>query len=309
MKKMNSFKATLVIASVCFSFIGNTQGDPSYRQNQFNVLMFNPAQAGANNYSDISTLASNQWIGMPGAPVTYTASGNFKVFDNFGVGVSVLADKYGPVKLNKSDVNLAYHLRLSKNWKLGVGVKISMSDTYIDMNEIQTIVGNDPAMMSSLRTGFALNSGYGALVYNKYFYAGFSQPRIGKTSFLNQDMTQFVDTKSGIIAYVGANIPINAKVDFRPNIVSRYVKNTPYNLDINTIFTMNKVLDLGVSYQLSAGIGLIMGYEFKQKFYVGYSYSYPVNSLNRVAKQSHEIALRYRFAEKSTRSQSPRFFF
>lgn len=305
---MNFLKATLVITSVCLSFISQSQGDPSYRQNQFNIMMLNPAQAGANSYSDISTLASNQWIGMPGAPVTYLASGNFKVFNNFGIGASVLADKFGPVKLTKVDLNLAYHLQLSKNWKLGVGLKLSTSDTYVDMSEIETIAANDPTMMTNLRTGFALNGGYGVVLYNKKFYVGFSQPRIGKTSFLNQDMTKFVDTRSGFVTYIGGNIKLNDKIDFRPNVVARYVKNTPFNLDINTILTFGKVLDLGISYQVAAGLGMIMGYEFNQKFYVGYSYSYPINNLNRVTTQSHEIAMRYRFPEKSTRVQSPRFF-
>ena len=308
MSKKVIINGMLVALSVATNFLSVAQGDPSYRQNQFNILMLNPAQAGANSYSDISTLASNQWIGIPGAPVTYTASGNFRVFENFGVGVSMLADKYGPVKLGKADINLAYHLRLGKNWKLGIGMKISMSDMYVDMTEVKTIVGNDPYMMNSLRTGFALNGGYGGLLYNKYFYVGFSQPRIGRTNFLNSNMTQFVDTRTGMIGYMGANLPINSKLDFRPNVVSRYVKNTPYNLDINTIFTINKILDLGVSYQVMTGIGMIMGCELEKKFYIGYSYMYPINNLNRVTTQSHEIAFRYRFANKSSNKQSPRFF-
>lgn len=52
MKKINSIILTLGVVLVSF----NSQAqDPNYRQNQFNALMLNPAQAGANSYNDITT--------------------------------------------------------------------------------------------------------------------------------------------------------------------------------------------------------------------------------------------------------------
>lgn len=308
MKNTMIFNGVVAITFCLSAFLTFAQGDPSYRQNQFNIMMLNPAQAGANSYSDISTLAVNQWVGIPGAPKTYTASGNFKVMENLGVGVALLGDQYGPVNLTKTDVNLAYHLKLSEKWKFGLGIKMSVSNTTVNLTELTTIQQNDPYMQSNLRTGIAFNAGFGGLLYSKKFYAGFAMPRLAKTNFLNSNMTNFVDTRKGFIAYVGGCFTLNNRLDLRPNVVTRYVSGTPFNLDINTILSYNKNFDFGVTYQLQSGLGAIVGYDIKQKFYVGYSYSYPVNKLNRSTRQTHEVALRFRFSQKSNRSQSPRFF-
>lgn len=308
MKNNKIFNCVLAITFSCSAFVTFTQGDPNFRQNQFNILMLNPAQAGANSYSEISALAVNQWVGIPGAPKTYTASGNFKVMDNFGVGVALLGDQYGPVNLTRSDINLAYHLKLSENWKFGLGIRMSISNTAVNLTELNTIVDNDPYMQSNLRTGLAFNAGFGGLLYSKKFYAGFAMPQLAKTNFLNSNMTNFVDTRKGFIAYVGGCFKLNNRLDLRPNVVSRYVSGTPFNLDVNTILSFNKNFDFGVTYQWQSGLGAIVGYDIKQKFYVGYSFSYPVNQLNRVTTQTHELALRFRFPQKSNRSQSPRFF-
>jgi hypothetical protein len=86
------------------------------------------------------------------------------------------------------------------------------------------------------------------------------------------------------------------------------LKNTPFNFDVNTIFTFVNTIDFGVTYQLNSGIGAILGVDIKKRFYIGYSYSYPLNSLSRGTFQSHELSLRFKFNNKDTKAQSPRFF-
>lgn len=298
-----------MVSMICFMHsFGWAQGDPSFRQNQFNPLMLNPAQAGGNSYSDISVLALNQWIGVPGSPRTFTVSGNFNLIKNFGIGVAVLGDEYGPVKMLKGEVNLAYHLKLSKKWTFSLGLRGALGNTSLRLGDLTVINPNDPYFQTNIQSGLNLNAGWGGLLYSKRFYLGFSQPKIVSTRFQGQDMTDFVDSHNGMIGYIGGDIPLSPSVDFRPNVVTRYVINTPFNLDVNAIFTIKKMVDLGASYQLNSGIGCILGIEISKRFYVGYSYSYPLTSLNKVSFQSHELGMRYKFNERVTKAQSPRFF-
>jgi type IX secretion system PorP/SprF family membrane protein len=271
--------------------------------------MLNPAHAGSNTYSDVSVLALNQWIGVPGAPRTYTVSGNFKVLKNVGLGVAVLGDQYGPVNVTNSDLNLAYHLKLTKKFKLSMAIRGSIYSANVGLTDLTIINQNDPYFQSNLSSGLSGNAGWGALLYSNKFYLGVSQPRVVKRSFIDRNMEDFVDSDFGLIAYMGGNFSLNDNVLFRPNIVSRYLKNTPYNFDVNAIFNFNEVIDFGLSYQLLSGAGFIFGIDFGKKLYLGYAYIYPMSDIRRVSYQSHELSIRFKFNDsKTSKSQSPRFF-
>jgi hypothetical protein len=133
-------------------------------------------------------------------------------------------------------------------------------------------------------------------------------PNVSKTSFLTRDMSLFVDTRFGHITYMGGTVPIKGKVEMRPLLVYRQIKGTPLNLELNTMFSYDKRFDLGLTYLYNASVGMVAGMQIRDYLYLGYAYSYPINLLNRVTMQSHELALRYRFLNKSERSTNPRYF-
>ncbi len=305
MKKINNIILTFGVMLVGYQAQAQ---DPNYRQNQFNALMLNPAQAGANSYNDISTLANTQWTGLRGAPKTMTLSGNFNILKNFGLGVSLLQDELGPVKSTQFAVNGAYHLKLNQNWRLSAGIRAIAGNTTVNLLDLNTNVPMDPDMLSNMSTGLQFNAGFGFLLYHKNFYLGFSQPRVGDTYFQDRDMGLYVDTKGGYVGYMGGNIKLGSAWTLRPNAVARQMKGLPLTLDMNMIVTHKIGFDFGLSYQLNSAIGGILGYDFGNKFYLGYAYSFPLSSLNTVAIQSHEIALRYKFNNNASRCQGPRFF-
>ena len=285
------------------------QSDPSYRQNQFNAMQLNPAQTGSNDRNEINVLTTESWIGMDGAPKTTTASGNFNATNRLGVGFVALNDQIGPVKTNRIGISSAYHLPLNKKWKMSIGLNGMVSNMTVDLPSLSTTVVKDPHMMSMLNTGVQLRAGWGLLVYHKKFFFGVSQPTLGKVRFMNSAMNEFVQSQS-FIAYAGSEIPMNKQWSFRPNIVYRYITNMPTYLDIATVFTYAKKLDLGLSYQLLGSIGAVVGMEINKTLYIGYGYSYPTTALSSFTSQSHELALRVRFGKsKSTFGfQNPRFF-
>ncbi len=285
------------------------QSDPSFRQNQFNAMQLNPAQTGSNDRNEINVLTMDSWAGIDGAPKTTTASGNFNATNRLGVGFVALSDQIGPVKTVRVGVSSAYHLPLSKRWKMSIGLNGMVSNMTVDLPSLSTTVSNDPHMMSMLNTGAQLRAGWGILVYHKKFFFGVSQPTLGKVRFMNNNMTKFVQSQT-FIAYAGAEIPMNKQWSFRPNVVYRYITNMPTYLDIATVFTYGKKLDLGLSYQVLGSIGAVVGLEINKTLYIGYAYSYPTTALSSFTSQSHELALRVRFGKsKSTFGfQNPRFF-
>ncbi len=285
------------------------QLDPTYRQYRFNALLINPAQAGANDFDDVSVLGTQYWVNMPGAPRTLTLSGNMRPMDNVGIGATIVADENGPVTTSSANLLGAYHLKLSDAWKLSLGLKASAINHSVMLSQLKTTQQNDPDMQNDLATGLSFNAGYGFLAYTDRFYVGFSQQRVAAYRFQSVDMASYIDQRSGYISYAGYDFDVSERLSFRPSVLTIFGHGGPLFLDANANFTFDEIFDFGVSYQLNGSLGSIFGITIKERLKIGYAYSYPVNRLNTVSIQSHEVALRLILNKKKLKTaESPRFF-
>lgn len=283
------------------------QAEPSYRQYKFNALTLNPAQAGVNAYSDISAIGTQYWVGIPGAPVTTALSANFRLKGEFGAGATIISDQTGPARSTSVNLIGATHLKVSRNWKVSAGLKISALNYTVNTADLETTVSNDPDMAQNISTGLSLNAGFGFLVFSKKMYVGFSVPRVSFLRFDQANMVQVVDKRGGYITYAGINIDLGRDFELRPSALAIYKYAGPISLDVNTIVTAYKLIDLGVTYHANGSIGAIAGLNLKDRFYIGYAYTYPFNALRKVSIQSHEIALRFMF-NRAVQNRGPRFF-
>ena len=86
---------TLVITfgMVLSACVMHAQSDPAYRQNQFNAMVLNPAQTGANERNQIVVDANKSWVGIEGTPKTISATGNFNLTDQLGIGFTAVNDE------------------------------------------------------------------------------------------------------------------------------------------------------------------------------------------------------------------------
>jgi type IX secretion system PorP/SprF family membrane protein len=301
----NIIALLLILGSVG---VFSAQSDPNYRRNQFSSLLLNPAQAGANGYDEVSVIASKSMVGFTGAPSTYSALANFKLMDNLGLGISGFNDKLGPINTTRLSVDLAYHIKLTSAWKMSIGLRAMGNATNIDLPSLLTTQELDPHMAYQLSSGNKLDAGWGLLVYHKKAYVGISQPRLMKSKFVNATMTDYVEAK-GFVAYAGGDLPLNTKISVRPVVMFRSIKGLPKMLDFASTFTYNSLFDLGFNFQVGSNIGFLAGYELNKKLYFGYSYSYPINGVNRVSSQAHELMLRLKLNDKkSTKFSGPRYF-
>ena len=302
----------LIFVTILSVIIGNSllgQLDPSFKQNQFNAMVLNPAQVGAENRSSISVNGQKSWLGIEGSPKTFNAMLNLNVTDKLGLGVLVLNDELGPVKTNRVGLSSAYHLKINKKWRASLGISTFISNTVVDLPSLTTTVLSDPHLQTVLNSGSQLRVGFGGLIYSEKVYFGISQPTAGEVEFVYSNMQNFIPTPS-FVAYTGTSIDLNREWQFRPNLTYRFVKSMPTYLDMAATFTYDKTIDLGLTYQLMSGLGVLLGVEVNNLFYAGYSYTYPTSRLNTAASQSHEVSLRFKFGKekKSFGFQSPRFF-
>lgn len=300
------FAATIILSHEIMA-----QADPLYRQNQTNIIMLNPAQAGANQQNEINVLGSNSWLGFEGAPRTFALSGNFNLNKGMGLGITAFSDETGPVRHNNLGFNLAKHIKLNMNWKLSLGLKASVSSLNIDLTSLNTTVSNDPSMQRQLSSGIRFDVGWGALAYSENFFIGLAQPRVLDVQFFDTDMVDYIESK-GVIAYAGHNHKIKDRYDIRSFVMYRYIPGNPLFLDAGSTISLTKTFDLGAIYQLNSAVGAFLGLNVSESLYFGYTYSYPTSNINRISVQSHELLLRIKLSNDLSKNNSrfvgPRFF-
>jgi len=78
MKKFTNLKnklaAVLLIGALSVSYQTFAQQEAMFSQYMFNILAINPAYAGSRDVLSLTTLGRYQWVGVEGAPKTFTFS-------------------------------------------------------------------------------------------------------------------------------------------------------------------------------------------------------------------------------------------
>ena len=163
------------------------QQDAQYTQYMYNMNVLNPAYAGSRGNLSIGMLGRTQWVGIEGAPQTLTFSLNSPVGKNVGMGLSVIADTYGPVQEQNVFGDFSYTLKTSEFGRLALGLKAGAS--FLNVN-LLSLNPNDPefsdALSNNVNEVFP-NIGAGAYYYTDRFYLGLSAPNFIERDHLNND--------------------------------------------------------------------------------------------------------------------------
>jgi type IX secretion system PorP/SprF family membrane protein len=284
---------------------------PIYGQYLFNNTVVNPAQAGASNSNQFGLLGRHQWINLDGAPKTYSAFLNLALPSNLGVALGIYQDNIGGFKELTIQADIAYHLRVSETWRFAVGLRALGSNQDFSLLNPTLITPLDPNFVP-YSTKFNLNVGAGFLLYSSASFVGFSAPKIFHQGHEIVG-TELNVSETHLFAYAGHTFKFTEELNFTPSTLFKYSDKAPLQVDFNAIFGLSKFLDFGpvVRTDFANGldaIGALLGIRLTQNWYLGYKYSYPMNDLNLVTKQTHEVGLRFNWGGQTGRIASPRFF-
>lgn len=279
----------------------------------FNGLLINPAYAGSKEYVSATLLYRKQWVGLEGAPVTYSGSvhGLLKK-QKLGLGAFIQQDKIGVTKQSDAYVSAAYHLPVGDVGKLSVGLQMGISSFNSEVVELTYWDPGDKVFDYNSFSSLLPNAGLGVYYYRPMFYAGLSAPYL-----LSYD-----DHQSGAVnsskpvhhqdrrfyATVGTVIETEKDVKFKPSILVRSEGNTPLQFDLNLNILINDIFWIGASYRSNDAVVALLEYQVNRKFRLGYSYDYTLSEIGNYNSGSHEIMLGYDFGYPVVKMKSPRYF-
>lgn len=307
-------RLTIVILFLTLAFNGFTQQDPMYSLYVFNGMIINPAYAGTREVLNATALYRNQWVNVPGAPVTGGVSLDSPVKnEKVGLGLNVLFDKIGVTNHNSVSGIYSYKLKfqesiLSFGLEGGVGF-FNSTNSEVRHSEDSKV---DPAFLTDYHMVLPSFS-CGAYYYRERFYAGLSVADIlGKTIqnrlYPNAANDLTVSVVSHFFLNSGYLLDLSPAIKFQPSVLVKYVPGAPVEGDINGVFSLAELLYLGVGYRSNASVNFLTQIRLNQQLCLGYCYEYSTNELSSITSGSHEVVLRYQFDFSKGKMLSPRFF-
>src|SRR5690606_36132710 len=241
-----------------FLFLGATiqglmaQQDAQYTQYMFNTLSVNPAYAGSRGQLSFAGLYRSQWVGLDGAPETFTFNLHSPIRNSrLGYGISIVNDNVGDGVVQETflDAVISYTIDLSMYAKLSFGLKAGGNMLSMDFNGLrnfdQEVVDQD-----NIDNKFSPNFGLGIYYHTVRFSAGPSAPDVMESEcFDNDDEEGSINVQSAerisFYSITGYVFDLGPDLKFNPALLTKAVGGAPVQVDLSASFLFNDRFSLG----------------------------------------------------------------
>jgi len=278
---------------------------------QYNLIpaIYNPGATGARGLSTINLNHREQWIGLEGAPSqTYLGYENYLQKSKLGIGISYTQDQVGPVDDGALNINLAYHLEISENYALSLGLKGTAEFWNLNLFDINTYQ-DDPALYGEDTQQFFPNIGAGIWLYSEKITAGISVPYFIRNTYNGSGEDATKQEEIHIYYNFSYIFPISDNIQLQPSMLVRQINNAPTTADfwINGLFYNQ--FKTGIMYRTSETFAIMAGIQVTKKIYLGYSYDQQTTDVNSTNTGSHEFSFRFDLSDLKTKKIKQSQFF
>ena len=260
-----------------------------------NSYYINPAAINDDYQAAFSMTARKQWIGFPGAPSTYYATGTTYLSKiNTQFGVKFFSDNIGYSSLTNVSLSYAYDISLNREWQLDMGLSPSYQSLSYDRNQVSTMSADDPTLYQNLLQEDNFNCDLGFELKNKYWRFGASSQNL-LSLFLKENKVlnnanylylvyrkkedQVVNLQYSVDAIQYGNI---FQMEF---CVTSYFR----------FYDESDLFNLGLFYRTKSEMGVLLGYKLSESLNLGYSYDFNVSGISQNTFGSHELVISYNF--------------
>ncbi|MEI6684123.1 MAG: type IX secretion system membrane protein PorP/SprF [Bacteroidota bacterium] len=292
----------------------NGQQDPLFTQYAYNKLAINPAYAGSNGRFSADLITRFQWVGIQGAPRTFSLNGHTPLRDpHIGIGLYAYRDELGPSVDYGAMGTFAYRL-IFPTTTLCFGIQAGFKYMDINWDMLNPKDPGDLLLTGNVTNKMVPDADFGTYYYGRRFYAGLSvkhlfQNQIVVSGAAPDNKTSFTRLERNYYGMAGGAIPVAENLEFIPSVLVKYVQNAPLQVDLNGSFIIRNLLTLGAAYRTESALALLMELNLGGGFSFGYSYDIWFNTLKAYNKGSHEIRLGYEFdLFHKERMLTPRYF-
>ncbi len=294
--------------------------DAVFSQFYANPLYLNPALSGSKMHPCISLNYRNQWAGLPGAYINYSAS-----FDSYinaihgGLGVQFNADNQGDGLLKRNNVSIAYahFFDITQHFTLSMGFQTAYTQQKFNWNSLifrsmidestGTILPSNETPIEPDRKGIDFSAGIAG--FTKHTYFGVAVHHLAKLGSINRHKDlKYLPIK--YTAHFGITIALNnkglkeKKAYISPNII--FQQQQEFQQFNYGLYFMRKIIVSGVWFRQNFtpyfgndAVVLLLGFRYAN-FKVGYSYDITVSELVDTSGGSHEVSFSMQIGGKNS---------
>lgn len=281
------------------------QQQPLYSQYVFNGTVLNPAHMSLESeYSNVTLMNRQQWVGIPGSPKTTTLSVSLPInATKTSLGLLAVQDKAGVNTQTTANLMVAQRINLAENAFLSVGASAGIN--VLREEDLALGAPNDPLFNKNI-TSTSGDVGFGVTFFTDRLFVGLSAPAFRKLTLKNSayDIT-------GVAHYYlssGYLFDLTPMLKFKPTILLKKIGQGAPQGEATFNFLLNNVIWLGLGWRQSESIVGITQFQITNSLKLSYSYDYITKKeLQTIQQGSHEISLSFRFGTKG-RIVSPSYF-
>lgn len=304
-------KKIILFAAILLGIAAHAQQDPLFSQYMFNKLLLNPGYAGSKEVLSIDALDRFQWVGIEGAPRTFTFGAHTALPNNkVGIGLYAYRDALGPT-INQGLMGTYAYRILFPNSKLSFGLQFGFKSFVYDIAKVNAL-DPDFTFDQPYAQKYTPDANFGIYYYSNTYFFGISSKQLiqNEYGFVSIDgVSTYTRLLRHFYGMAGVAIPISDNVSFRPSLLTKFVKNAPIQFDVNASLVFNDLFWIGLSYRTEKAIIFLTEFRITEKLRVGYSFDIYLNELQPQNKGSHEIRLGLDIELFQSRMLTPRYFF
>ena len=293
---------SVAVAAASWSAVAQQQ----LRRSQFvtNTYLANPAVAGTEPGTVLSSTYRNQWAGFSGGPSTMLLSGHRALPNGIGAGLILYNDDMGGA-VSQSGIELtgAYSILLNNQDAVSFGLSMKGNQFVFDGTNLEVYQSGDESLPGTLESSFGVDFNAGMMVYGKDYYFGMA------VFNLIQDKLSLagVDDENRLVRhyhFMGSYLyNVSRLVAIQSSALMRMTEVTSAQLDLNARAIFNGTSWLGLGFRPQDAIVLSTGLNYGA-FTFAYNYDITVGE-NMLSTHSHELSFGYFMPARSAFRSRP----
>ncbi len=301
---MNNLKYLIAFIGLAVTSTVAAQGHLDIEQKWLCRSLFNPAATGNTNTLDLYGIAHEQWIGVEGAPSVQLLHGHYLFQNaNLGIGFGIINESIGFYHTLDFKASFAYHVPLSDEFTLSLGLSPILSRTSRNDAEISFDYPDMALFAPPFESRTDVNFDAGMELRHQWFKLGISGLRL-----IEQEDNP-VSYRSFMI-YATNRFGLTERVDFSP-VLAGTLHRSAINGEAGIMFyykrpnsrqqlsrlNAREVYDFlwgGLFVRPSGDVSILAGVGINAQWRLGYAFKYSFQYRSEYSPSSHEIMLSWR---------------
>ena len=269
-----------------------------YSQYMLNDFVLNPAIAGSRDDYEFKSNIRYQWVGFANAPRTFTVSANipFKP-KKMGLGGYIINDVAGPIVRTGVNFAYAYHIQIREDMNLSMGLFAGLLQYKFNNSKIELADEEERYLFENNPSLILPDAAFGTYLYADNYFFGLSLNQLFhnriKEKMFDKTSQSFGTLVRHLFITGGYKYQLNDDFGIEPSFLIKVLSPLPVQLDMSARVIYRDEIWLGVSFRTNDAFSVLLGYNYNEKLYFGYSYDFTTSDLRKYSSGTHEIMVGY----------------